>query len=136
MKTTILSEFNAGARNFGFVEGPNGYIITENDFVHSVFGLNEPADLNTAAWGTFGREYKTFSLADIRPLARPVTSFRKWAHYWGIKPRIHSNYCELLASMKEIGADTTGMPEWGEESAPTPQTTPWNELPPNPVNGV
>lgn len=110
-----LVQFDVGERNYGLVVGRRGYIVTENDFCHQVRPLNEPTDLRDD-W-SFGESpgYQRVSLAEMLAKATPILSYRKWAHYWGIKSRIAANYNELLRSMREIGADREGMPRFGEE---------------------
>lgn len=119
-----LLQFMAGPIRQGFVEGPLGYIVTDTDFCHCIRGLRENIDL-AITWSWEGDEHQLFTLESLRAISTPVTSFRKWGHYWGLKGRIHANYRELLTNMQAIGADITGMPEWGEEPACEPYETRW-----------
>jgi|SRR5687768_17018145 len=118
-ETVALRQFDAGKRNLGFIEGPAGYIVTENDFCHQVRSLAENIELRIRMPWEAEQEnlpaFQVFTLEQIREMATPVTSFREWVHYWGIKARIRSNYEELLDSMREIGADPRTMPGWGQE---------------------
>lgn len=111
----MLQQFNAGQCRYGLIEGSEGYIVTETDFCHEALPLNKPVVLDTVR----NEQYQVFTLEEIRLLASPVTSFREWAHYWGIKDRIERNYRLLLNSMRDIGADVSQMPAWGEEVEPT-----------------
>lgn len=113
--TSQLQQFNAGPnRNFGFIAGPKGFIVTENDFCHHVYRNDQEAELNTA--DAFKPPvYVGFSRVAIESMVRPIESYRQWAHYWGIKSRIAANYYEFWRSMKAIGLTTDHMPKFGEE---------------------
>ena len=101
----MLQKLNAGKYR-GFAEGAEGYIVTDNDFVHQVRALSENIELRMAQpWEDVELKFKTFDLASLRTLAEPIPSFRSWAHYWGIKGRVADNYRELLKSMRGIGAE-------------------------------
>lgn len=119
--TTTLRQFKAGNYRYGFIEGPLGYIVTENDFCHQVRSLNENIELRAyAPWecdGTELRGFQVFTVAQIREIAAPIPSYREWAHYWGIKSRVGANYNDFLKSLLEVGVDARAMPKWGEEVA-------------------
>lgn len=37
---------------------------------------------------------------------------REWIHYFGVKPRIDSNYAILKTNCKELGIDISSFPRW------------------------
>ena len=105
----MFKTFRLGNREWnqmGFIEGPQGYIVTESDFCHRIRRLDESIELDV------DETLRAFTLADIRAIAEPA-SVADFGHYWGIKDRVAGNYHGLLASIREIGADATQMPEWG-----------------------
>jgi hypothetical protein len=120
-EAATLKQFKPGSVMFGFVAGPKGYIVTENDFCHQVRALSENIELRIGMpWEATDEQstFQTFTISEIREAAEPVSLLREWAHYWGIKTRIADNYRELLKSMREIGLDTKSMPKWGEDDRP------------------
>lgn len=121
--TPRLMQFTIGKRTYGFVEGPDGYIVTENDFCHFVRSLNENIELRAyAPWEEKGaKTFEILTREQIRAMLLPIPSYREWVHYWGIKPRIASNYNDFKASMREIGLSTDHMPKFGDEPNRNPQ---------------
>lgn len=109
-----LLQFMAGPMSQGFVEGPFGYLVADTDFCYSARGLRENIDLRIT-WAWEERRCHLFTLDELRAVATPITSFREWGHYWGIKGRIAANYRDFLKAMESIGADVSDMPKWGEE---------------------
>lgn len=110
-----LQQFVLGKRSYGLIVGPGGYIVTENDFCHQVRPLNEPTDLRDDLWTNSEPHYQRVTPEEMKAKATAVTSYRGWAHYWGIKQRIAMNYAEFLKSMREIGLPIGDMPKFGEE---------------------
>lgn len=112
----MIKQVRVGDRTYGFVSGPAGFIVSNDECIHGVHGPDETADLNVGkAWEP---EYKTFTMPELVALAGPDLSMREWVHYWGIKARMAANYALLLKSMREIGLDTKSMPKWGEDDRP------------------
>ena len=109
----MIKQIRPGDREYGFVSGPAGFIVSNDECIHSIYALDESADLNIGkAWEP---EYKSFTLPELTALAGPDLSMFDWVHYWGIKQRMAGNYAGLLKSMREIGLDTKSMPKWGED---------------------
>lgn len=123
----MLKHFKVGSYEYGVIAGPKGdVIITETDFCHAVYGPGEAIELRGAMpWEKDVQHFQRLTPEEINAIAQPVTSFRKWAHYWGIKSRIHINYGEFLNSMREVGADTSQMPKWGKETGSVLIWIPW-----------
>jgi hypothetical protein len=100
--------------NLCLVEGKNGFIITEDDLVHSIF-KNEEEEIILPV----GKEYDlyrgntiTLTIKDIKEYLEDV-QLEKWVHYFGIKTRIFTNYKIFQESCEEIQADIK-FPEWGK----------------------
>lgn len=103
----MIKEFKVGERRYGIIEGATHSIITETDCCHSV----EPNGSTVEIAAGFN-EYRFVSVNDAIAQAQPIDDLPRWIHYFGIKPRVHGNYDGLLASMREIGVDTSAMPKW------------------------
>ena len=121
-----LRQFKVGSYTYGFIAGPCGYIVTEDDFCHQVRTLNENIELRSRfPWETNSDApvFQTLTLDQIREMVQPIPSFRMWAHYWGIKWRVAANYNFFLKSLLEIGVNPRALPKWGDEvmSATPPQ---------------
>lgn len=117
----MLQQFKPGSVQFGFIAGPKGYIVTENDFCHQVRALSENIELRISMpWEATDeqRTFQTFTISEIREIAQPVPSLREWAHYWGIKARNADNYKDFLRSVREIGLNPKDMPAWAEDDRP------------------
>lgn len=115
----MLKQFKPGSMTFGFIEGPGGYIVTENDFCHQVRSLNENIELRIRMpWDADDSNlpaFQTFTRDEIRAAATPIPSLREWAHYWGIKDRVAGNYRDFLDSTEKIGLSKQDMPKWGDD---------------------
>lgn len=105
-----IRQFEVRGQKYGLICGKESFIVTENDFVHALYPNDESVSVTHP-----GNDYTILSLKDIAELSKPLTSLRGFGHYWGIKDRVGMNYFELMRSMREIGADVGGMPEWGKE---------------------
>jgi len=110
-----LKQFYAGKTKYGIAVGSQESIIVEYDFCH-VFEDNQ-GFATLRDWRSSLTTECTISMKDIIASAQPFEDFERWAHYWGIKSRVHDNYKLLLQSMKQRGISTEGMPEWGKRKA-------------------
>jgi hypothetical protein len=81
-----LMSFIVGNQKYGVLVGKFGYIVTENDFCYQVRSLNENIELR-ASWSYEPYQFELLTLPEIQARAIPITSYREWAHYWGIKAR-------------------------------------------------
>lgn len=106
----MIKEFKVGERRYGIIEGATHSIITQTDCCHFIIDNNgdDPDEL----YGGVEVGHRPFRIQDVIAQAQPIEDLAKWIHYFGIKPRVHGNYDGLLASMREIGVDTSAMPEW------------------------
>lgn len=113
--TAGLMRFDVGSQSYGVIAGTLGYIVAANDFRYQVRTLNENIELR-ANWN-FEKppQFQVLTLSEIRAIARPITSYREWAHHWGIKHRIKRNYEDMARHAVDLGADISTMPEWGED---------------------
>ncbi len=114
---------------YGIVVGKDEFIVMESDFVHFTAPKNEPVKLLVGYDRTEGEPteegWRQLFIEDVKQiftldelLERAVETKLgvrddEFGHYWGIKPRVAYNYHLLLGTMREIGADTSAMPEWG-----------------------
>mgnify|MGYP001560387390 CR=1 FL=1 len=108
MKSLNLKKLDSDFPVRGLVVGTKGFIVTRDDMVHSVYGLEETAELRV------NDRWQSFGLETLMLYAEQDIVLRDWVHYWGIKQRIQSNYYLLQRSCEEIGATET-WPEWGAE---------------------
>lgn len=107
----MLKKITLGHRSYGFAVGPKGFIVSNNEFIHGIYELDQVAPLNTGK--PFEPKYEQFTLADLSAADSAPLSMREWGHYWGIKPRMAGNYALLLKSMREVGLDTFRYAEVG-----------------------
>lgn len=116
----MIKRIKVGEREYGFAEGPSGFIVSNDECIHSVYGLDESAELNVGP--VFEVQYEPFTLQQLRDRCsvNPLSMF-EWVHYWGIKQRMAGNYALLLKSMREIGLNTKNMPKWGADDRPKEQ---------------
>src|SRR3989304_3857656 len=108
MKLLNLQKLDADFPIRGLIVGTKGFIITRDDLVHSVYGLEETAEL------LVNDKWQSIGFGNLMLYAEQDIVLPKWIHYWGIKTRINSNYYLLQRSCEEIGATET-FPEWGAE---------------------
>lgn len=109
-------------KEFAFIDGPRGFILTDNEAIHMV---REPdGEVKLPVWvtekvgdrKTFGIEPAGTISLDRDGLLRFVRTdaevdLKTWVHYFGIKARIQGNYASLEASCKEIGVKVD-FPDW------------------------
>ena len=110
-----MKVMNLEGRRYGIIEGENGYIVTEDDFVHGVW--YDKSELCTLRSGysdeSVWRKMTLQQMLDASTEVKLGIQDYEFGHYWGIKDRVARNYHGLLRSMREIGADTSKMPKWG-----------------------
>jgi hypothetical protein len=99
---------------YGVIVGVHGYIVTETDCCHALSKFGDTEELRYTWSDGVESAYTTISIGEMLDRATPVP-VNKFVAYWGIKPRMRENYRILLDSVKEIGADLTQFPEWGEK---------------------
>lgn len=103
MNINVIKETNG--EKTGILFAPDGrYIAVECDFVHTI----QAPDDNLYIGDNDG---VSVYMTEIKSSWTP-TEFMNWAHYWGIKSRVRTNYRMFLDSCKEIGIDTSTFPEW------------------------
>jgi hypothetical protein len=105
--------------NICLIEGKKGFIIAENDLVHSVFTGEEEeivlpvGKIDDILLDGYCGYTITLTIKDIKKFLGEAVNLKKWVHYFGIKDRIYRNYKLFQESCEEIQANIK-FPEWGK----------------------
>jgi len=107
--------------DFAIIFGETGCIVTTSDCVHHLYQLTE--DIEIPVWveqkhpdGSSSMQlepelYLSIPLAKLRRYIGEPIDIPKWIHYWGIKPRVASNYALLRSSIEKIEGHIE-LPNW------------------------
>lgn len=100
------------------IVGPKGYVVTDNECIHlSPAPITEP--LTLSLWQKIPGKISIFPSKELTISIHQLIEFsetkapvwKQWIHYFGIKPRIHSNFLLLKKSVSGIGANIE-FPQW------------------------
>lgn len=135
--------------DFAVIEGPKGWIFTNNEAIHWVGELGKPLEIPVYDPEYVGDDGKTYVPIVFREAPAVVTipmleeyeiastsidtpsaiDWKEYIHYFGIKSRIGRNYNLLLDSMREIGAVAEMPGFWDKNEAKDPfQSAPGDDI--------
>lgn len=108
MNNLPMKVFKLGDIKYGLVLTENKYIIVESDFYHYIYNNTDECQLPHSV----AEDPISCALGYLELIGKPLYDLPTWAHYWGIKTRVRTNYNLFLKTLEHYNIDISSFPKW------------------------